>query len=41
MVGLHFDIQSFIIRFDLAPPIQIPYFPEGTDAIFLRVGAIF
>ncbi len=27
--GLRVDIQSFVIRFDLASPIQIPYFPEG------------
>ncbi len=27
--GLRVDIQSFVIRFDLASPIQVPYFPEG------------
>ena len=27
--GLRIDIQSFVIRFDLASPIQVPYLPEG------------
>ena len=27
--GLRIDIQSFVIRFDLASPLQIPYLPEG------------
>ncbi|SDD95815.1 Outer membrane protein assembly factor BamA [Pricia antarctica] len=27
--GLRVDIQSFVIRLDLASPIQIPYLPEG------------
>ena len=27
--GLRVDIQSFVIRFDLASPIQTPYLPEG------------
>ncbi|PZX56580.1 translocation and assembly module lipoprotein TamL [Algoriphagus chordae] len=28
-VGLRVDIQFFVIRFDLATPIRIPYLPEG------------
>lgn len=28
-VGLRVDIQSFVIRFDLASPLQVPYLPEG------------
>ena len=28
-VGLRVDIQSFVIRLDLASPVQVPYFPEG------------
>lgn len=27
--GLRVDIQSFVIRFDLAAPIRIPWLPEG------------
>ena len=27
--GLRVDIQSFVIRFDLASPLQVPYLPEG------------
>jgi outer membrane protein assembly factor BamA len=27
--GLRIDIQSFVIRLDLASPLQIPYLPEG------------
>ncbi|MFS4446519.1 BamA/TamA family outer membrane protein [Maribacter sp. 2307UL18-2] len=27
--GLRVDIQSFVIRFDLASPLQIPYLPKG------------
>ena len=27
--GLRVDIQSFVIRLDLASPIQVPYLPEG------------
>ncbi len=27
--GLRVDIRSFVIRFDLASPLQIPYLPEG------------
>jgi outer membrane protein assembly factor BamA len=27
--GLRIDIQNFVIRFDLASPLQIPYLPEG------------
>ena len=27
--GLRIDIQNFVIRFDLASPIQVPYLPEG------------
>lgn len=27
--GLRVDVQNFVIRFDLASPIQIPYLPEG------------
>lgn len=27
--GLRVDIQSFVLRFDLASPLQIPYLPEG------------
>lgn len=28
-LGLRVDIQSFVIRFDLASPLQVPYLPEG------------
>lgn len=28
-VGLRVDIQSFVIRLDLASPLQVPYLPEG------------
>ena len=28
-LGLRIDIQSFVIRFDLASPLQVPYLPEG------------
>jgi outer membrane protein assembly factor BamA len=28
-VGLRVDIQFFVIRFDLAVPLRIPYLPEG------------
>ncbi|MGB6152825.1 MAG: BamA/TamA family outer membrane protein [Pricia sp.] len=28
-VGLRVDIQSFVIRLDLASPVQVPYLPEG------------
>ena len=28
-VGLRVDIQSFVIRLDLASPLQVPFFPEG------------
>lgn len=28
-VGLRIDIQSFVIRFDLAAPMRIPWLPEG------------
>ncbi len=28
-VGLRVDIQSFVIRLDLASPVQTPYLPEG------------
>ncbi len=28
-VGLRVDIQSFVIRLDLASPMRIPYLPEG------------
>ncbi len=28
-VGLRVDIQSFVIRLDLASPLQTPYLPEG------------
>lgn len=28
-VGLRVDIQFFVIRFDLAVPLRIPYMPEG------------
>ncbi len=28
-VGLRVDIQSFVIRFDLAAPFRTPYLPEG------------
>lgn len=27
--GLRIDIQSFVIRFDMASPIRVPYLPEG------------
>lgn len=27
--GLRIDIQSFVLRFDLASPLQIPYLPKG------------
>lgn len=27
--GLRVDVQNFVIRFDLASPLQVPYFPEG------------
>lgn len=27
--GLRFDIQSFVIRFDLAAPLRTPWYPEG------------
>ncbi len=27
--GLRVDIQNFVIRFDLASPLQVPYLPEG------------
>ena len=27
--GLRVDIQSFVIRLDLASPVQVPYLPEG------------
>ncbi len=27
--GLRVDIRSFVIRFDLASPLQVPYLPEG------------
>jgi len=27
--GLRVDVQSFVIRFDLASPLQVPYFEEG------------
>jgi hypothetical protein len=27
--GLRVDIQGFVIRLDLASPVQIPYLPEG------------
>nr|WP_289036960.1 BamA/TamA family outer membrane protein [uncultured Zobellia sp.] len=27
--GLRVDIQSFVIRFDFASPLQVPYLPEG------------
>lgn len=27
--GLRVDIQSFVIRLDLASPLQVPYLPEG------------
>ncbi|SIS42801.1 Outer membrane protein assembly factor BamA [Zobellia uliginosa] len=27
--GLRVDIQSFVIRFDFASPLQVPYWPEG------------
>jgi outer membrane protein assembly factor BamA len=30
--GLRVDIQSFVIRLDLASPIQVPYLPEGQRA---------
>lgn len=28
-VGLRVDIQSFVIRFDVAAPLRTPWFPEG------------
>ncbi len=28
-VGLRVDVQFFVIRFDLATPLRIPYLPEG------------
>lgn len=28
-VGLRVDIQFFVIRFDMATPVRIPYLPEG------------
>jgi outer membrane protein insertion porin family len=28
-LGIRVDIQSFVIRFDLASPLQVPYLPEG------------
>ena len=28
-LGLRVDIQSFVLRFDLASPLQVPYQPEG------------
>ncbi|MCK0192078.1 BamA/TamA family outer membrane protein [Arenibacter sp. F20364] len=28
-LGLRVDIQSFVLRFDFASPLQIPYLPEG------------
>ncbi|HCO85966.1 MAG TPA: hypothetical protein DIT95_20900, partial [Arenibacter sp.] len=28
-LGLRVDIQSFVLRFDLASPLQVPYLPEG------------
>jgi outer membrane protein assembly factor BamA len=28
-VGLRIDVQFFVIRFDLAVPLRIPYLPEG------------
>lgn len=28
-VGLRVDIQHFVIRFDLASPVRVPYLPEG------------
>ena len=28
-VGLRVDIQSFVIRFDLAAPVRTPWYPEG------------
>ena len=27
--GLRVDIQNYVIRFDLASPLQVPYLPEG------------
>ena len=27
--GLRVDIQFFVIRFDLATPLRVPYLPEG------------
>ena len=27
--GLRVDIQSFVIRLDLASPVRVPYLPEG------------
>ncbi len=27
--GLRFDIQNFVIRLDMASPVQIPYLPDG------------
>jgi len=27
--GLRVDIQSFVLRFDFASPLQVPYLPEG------------
>ncbi len=28
-IGLRFDIQFFVIRFDLATPLRVPYLPEN------------
>lgn len=28
-LGLRVDIQSFVLRFDFASPLQVPYLPEG------------
>jgi hypothetical protein len=28
-VGLHIDVQGFVIRFDLAAPFHDPSLPEG------------
>ncbi|MBC8767759.1 BamA/TamA family outer membrane protein [Arenibacter sp. BSSL-BM3] len=28
-LGLRVDIQSFVLRFDFASPLQLPYLPEG------------
>ena len=28
-LGLRIDIQSFVLRFDFASPLQVPYLPEG------------